>query len=119
MNNRLYRGPLYDEKPPTKLYFTHNGQATINCGIDGGTLYFMTGKIHPFPPVHPFIYTSIFPGSFSKEDLNVKRNFYIGFKSPLLAKMMTKVFSGDQLGATLWSPSAKTAVGPEPEYKSE
>ena len=49
----------------------------------------------------------------------MKRNFYIGFKSPLLAKMMTKVFGGDQLGATLWSPSAKTAVGPEPEYKPE
>ena len=58
MNYRLYRGPLYDEKPPTKLYFKHNGQATINCGVDGGTLYFMTGKIHPFSTC-PSIYLCI------------------------------------------------------------
>ncbi len=43
MFTRLVLGPLYDEHPDTKDYFTHNGQAYINNGKDDGTLYFMTG----------------------------------------------------------------------------
>ncbi len=40
MFGRLFLGPLYNEEPETKDYYTHNGQAYINSA---GTLYFMTG----------------------------------------------------------------------------
>ena len=42
MNYRIFGGPLYDEKPPTKMYLTHNGQAYLNTREK--ILYFMTGN---------------------------------------------------------------------------
>ena len=44
MNYRVFRGPLYDEKPETKKYFTHNGQNYINTGAPEA--HFMTGICH-------------------------------------------------------------------------
>ena len=44
MNYRVFRGPLYDEKPETKKYFTHNGQNYINTGAP--ETHFMTGICH-------------------------------------------------------------------------
>ena len=44
MNYRIFRGPLYDEKPETKKYFTHNGQNYINTGAPEA--HFMTGICH-------------------------------------------------------------------------
>ena len=37
-------GPLYNQHPDTKEYFVYSGQSFINSGLNGGTLYFMTGK---------------------------------------------------------------------------
>lgn len=42
MNTQLSLGPLYNEKPETKDYYTHNGQCYMNLG--DGTQIFMTGK---------------------------------------------------------------------------
>lgn len=57
-------------------------------------------------------------GSFSDDDLNTKRNFYIGLRSPILARLMTSLVSGDQqhANASLWNPTNKTAVGEQPPY---
>ena len=40
MNYRLFRGPVYNLKPQTKDYYTHNGQAYMQ--VDD-IIYFMTG----------------------------------------------------------------------------
>ena len=58
-----------------------------------------------------------FQGSLLKDDLNKHRNFYVGFKSKKLSKQITSLFSGDQLFAKKWNPTAKTAVGKETEHK--
>ena len=56
MFTRLVLGPLYNEHPETKDYFIHNGQAYINNGKDGGTLYFMTGNERNDCIVHCYHY---------------------------------------------------------------
>ena len=116
MDYRLFRGPLYNEKPATKQYFTHSGQAYINTGE--GILYFMTGEEHTnYNMLNCYIISISFIGDFSDQALNKSRNFYIGFKSPILSKKITTLFSKDQLFAPRWNPTDKTAVGEESSYK--
>ena len=60
-----------------------------------------------------------FSGNFSDKDLNQKRNFYIAFTSNTLSEKMMRMYSKDQLYASLWNPTKKTAVGEELKYKPE
>ena len=57
MFGRLFLGPLYSQCPKTKQYYIQNGQAFINKGDNGGTLYFMTGLVISI--LHTILHTSM------------------------------------------------------------